>query len=95
MTGSRAAISTGIGTPPLASQHNGRPESLAAVERLFSRRVGRDISARRAILDHSVVHIPDLEREPGYAPEVTRHAWPSGADFAERDVGYDRSAMRQ
>jgi GAF domain-containing protein len=56
----------------LVAQSNTRPGVVVSTERLFPRRVGRDISSGRAILDRAVVHIPDVERDPDYAPDAVR-----------------------
>jgi GAF domain-containing protein/anti-sigma regulatory factor (Ser/Thr protein kinase) len=56
----------------LAAQYNARPEAVVSTERLFPRRPGQDIAAGRAILDRTVVHIPDVERDPDYAQDVVR-----------------------
>jgi two-component system NtrC family sensor kinase len=56
----------------LAAQHNARPDAVSAIERLFPRRPGREISSGRAILERAVVHIPDVEQDPEYSPEAIR-----------------------
>src|SRR5262249_15994212 len=56
----------------LAAQHNARPDAVSAIERLFPRRPGREISSGRPILERAVVHIPDVEKNPEYSPEAIR-----------------------
>jgi two-component system, NtrC family, sensor kinase len=54
----------------LAAQHNARPGEVNATERLFPRRPGRDVASARAILERRLVHIPDVEADPDYAPDA-------------------------
>jgi len=50
----------------LAAQRNPRPGLASAAESLFPRRPGRDLTVGRAVLEGAVVHIPDVNEEPGY-----------------------------
>jgi hypothetical protein len=52
--------------------YDARPEAVGATERLFPRRPSRAIASGRAILDRTVVHIPDVERDPDYAQDAIR-----------------------
>jgi GAF domain-containing protein/anti-sigma regulatory factor (Ser/Thr protein kinase) len=56
----------------LAAQHNARDVAASAIEQLFPRRPGREVSSARAILERAVVHIPDVEQDPDYSPEAIR-----------------------
>jgi signal transduction histidine kinase len=50
----------------LVAQHNYTPEALEEVHRIFPARPTRALGAARAILESSVVHMPDVERDPEY-----------------------------
>ena len=50
----------------LVAQHNFTPGALEAAHRVFPLRPSRAFGLGRAILDRTVVHIPDVEVEPGY-----------------------------
>jgi GAF domain-containing protein len=45
----------------LVAQHNYTPEALAEVHRVFPARATRDLFTGRAILDRTLIHIPDVE----------------------------------
>ncbi len=45
----------------LVAQHNYTPEALAEVHRIFPARATRDLFTGRAILDRTLIHIPDVE----------------------------------
>ena len=48
----------------LAAHHNIAPEALTEFERSFPARPSRQIVSARAILDHAVVHVPNIESDP-------------------------------
>jgi two-component system, NtrC family, sensor kinase len=50
----------------LVAQHNFAPEALEDARRRYPAPLNRQLSAPRAILDRSVVHIPDVELDPEY-----------------------------
>jgi len=58
----------------LAAQHNPRPGAAEPVARLFPRAPARGSSPGRAILNRSLVHIPDVLEDPEYDPDVVRAA---------------------
>ena len=58
----------------LAAQHNPRPGAAEPVARLFPRAPARGSSPGRAILNRSIVHIPDVLEDPEYDPDVVRAA---------------------
>ncbi len=58
----------------LAAQHNPRPSAAEPVARLFPRAPARGSSPGRAILNRSLVHIPDVLEDPEYDPDVVRAA---------------------
>src|SRR4029453_10698451 len=58
----------------LAAQYNARPGSANLTERLFPRRLGRDLPSARAILDGAPVHIPDAAEDRDLSPDVVRIA---------------------
>src|SRR5262249_39779185 len=50
----------------LAAHNNWAPEALAAVQREFPRPAGPGTAIARAILTHTVVHIPDIGEDPEF-----------------------------
>ncbi len=48
------------------AQHNFSPESLEEVRRLYPTRPSRDHGSARAILERTIVHIPDVETDPEF-----------------------------
>src|SRR5262249_46348832 len=58
----------------LVARYNSRPGIEPVTTRLYPRRPGRDTTASRAILECSIVHIPDAENDPDLAPNLARDA---------------------
>jgi signal transduction histidine kinase len=59
----------------LAAYHNATPEALeSARAQLFPLRPRRDLPFARAILNRAVVHVHDVDLEPGPTPEFLRQA---------------------
>ena len=59
----------------LAAYHNATPEALeSARAELFPLQPRRELPFARAILNRAVVHVPDVDREPGPTPEFLRQA---------------------
>jgi two-component system, NtrC family, sensor kinase len=56
----------------LVAHYNPRPGIEPATARLYPRRPGRDTTVARAILECSIVHIPDAEKDPDLAPNLAR-----------------------
>jgi GAF domain-containing protein len=56
----------------LVAHHNPRPGIEPITARLYPRRPGRDTTVARAILECSIVHIPDAEKDPDLAPNLAR-----------------------
>jgi signal transduction histidine kinase/putative methionine-R-sulfoxide reductase with GAF domain len=56
----------------LAAQYNARPGVVSSTERLYPRRPSRDVASARAILECTVVHIPDVDEDPDYAQDAIR-----------------------
>jgi GAF domain-containing protein len=56
----------------LVAHHNPRLGVEPVTARLYPRRPGRDTSVARAILECSIVHIPDAEKDPELAPNLAR-----------------------
>ena len=56
----------------LAAHYNWSPEALDAMRRIYPAAPGRGFASARAILTRSVVHIPDISKDPEYtaAPVV-------------------------
>ena len=55
------------------AQHNFTPKALEAARRVFPARPTRGLPAGRAILERTVIHIPDLGRDPEYQhPDLAR-----------------------
>src|ERR1700736_3132436 len=50
--------------------HNYTPEALAAVQRMYPMRPGRQQLTGRAILSRTIVHLPDVLSDPEYAPDI-------------------------
>src|SRR5438309_1695514 len=55
-----------------AAEYNSTPEGAEVTRATFPRRPGRDLAIGRAILDRSVVHIPDVEQDPEYPQAYAR-----------------------
>src|SRR3984893_6798754 len=62
------------------AQHNYTPEALEELHRVFPARPTRALFSGRAILERAVVHIPDVEVDPGHQHRALRRAigWRSG-----------------
>jgi len=58
----------------IAAHYNFTPDGLAAYRRVFPMPVNRGTHSGRAILDRAPVHVPDVEDDPEYAPEVLNAA---------------------
>ena len=59
----------------LAAYHNAKREALeSARAQLFPLRPRRDLPFARAILNRALVHVPDVDLEPGPTPEFLRQA---------------------
>src|SRR4029434_2884358 len=59
----------------LAAYHNATPEALASARtELFPLRPRHELPFARAILNRAVVHVPDVDLEPGPTPEFLRQA---------------------
>jgi two-component system, NtrC family, sensor kinase len=58
----------------LGAQHNPRPGVAEPVAQLFPRAPARESSLGRAILDRSLVHIPDVVEDPQYDLDIIRAA---------------------
>jgi GAF domain-containing protein len=59
----------------LAAYHNATPEALeSARTELFPLRPRHELPFARAILNRAVVHVPDVDLEPGPTPEFLRQA---------------------
>jgi signal transduction histidine kinase len=59
----------------LAAYHNATPEALeSARAQLFPLRPRRDLPFARAILNGALVHVPDVDLEPGPTPDFLRQA---------------------
>jgi GAF domain-containing protein len=56
----------------LVAHHNPRPGIEPVTASLYPRRPGRDTTAGRAILECSIVHIPDAEKDLDLAPNLAR-----------------------
>ena len=56
----------------LAGHHNVSPDGLARVARAYPRRPGRDFPPGRALLDRSVVEVPDLQAATEFAASTAR-----------------------
>jgi GAF domain-containing protein len=56
----------------LVAHHNPRPGIEPVTARLYPRRPGLDTTAGRAVLECSIVHIPDAENDPDLAPNLAR-----------------------
>jgi GAF domain-containing protein len=56
----------------LVAHHNPRPGIEPVTARLYPRRPGRESTAGRAILECSIVHIPDAAKDPDLAPNLAR-----------------------
>jgi signal transduction histidine kinase len=54
----------------LAAQYNARPGSASATERLFPRRLSREVASARAILERGVVQIPDADKDAELARDA-------------------------
>ena len=54
----------------LVAHHNPRPGIEPVTARLYPRRPGRDTTAGRAILERSIVHISDADKDPDLAPNL-------------------------
>jgi two-component system NtrC family sensor kinase len=52
----------------VAAVHNYTPEALAAVQRMYPMRPGRQQLTGRAILSRTIVHVPNVLSDPEYAP---------------------------
>ena len=50
----------------LAAAHNLPPEALEVARQIFPAPLTRELTVGRAILDRTVAHIPDVERDPEY-----------------------------
>ncbi|HXU90353.1 MAG TPA: GAF domain-containing protein, partial [Methylomirabilota bacterium] len=82
----------------LVAHHNPRPGIEPVTARLYPRRPGRDTTAGRAILERSIVHISDADKDPDLAPNlaadvragsflavpIMRHGRPIGAISVSR-----------
>jgi GAF domain-containing protein/CheY-like chemotaxis protein/HAMP domain-containing protein len=53
-----------------AAYQNYTPGAMAAVERMYPMRPGRHQLTGRAILSRTAVHLPDVLKDPEYAPDV-------------------------
>src|SRR5216683_5131072 len=62
------------------AQHNYTPEALEEVHRIYPTRPTRALPSGRAILERAVVHIPDVEVDPGFHDGALSRAigWRSG-----------------
>ncbi len=62
------------------ARHNYTPEALEEVQRVYPTRPTRALGSGRAILDRTVIHIPDVERDPEFQHRVLSRAtgWRSG-----------------
>jgi signal transduction histidine kinase len=56
----------------LVAHRNPRPGIEPVTARLYPRRPGRDTTTGRAILECSIVHIPDAGKDPDLAPNLAR-----------------------
>jgi two-component system, NtrC family, sensor kinase len=56
----------------LVAHHNPRPGIESVTARLYPRRPGRDTTVARAILECSIVHVPDAEKDADLAPDLAR-----------------------
>jgi GAF domain-containing protein len=56
----------------LVAEHNFTPEAVGAARLIFPAPLTRQLAAARAILDRTVVHIPDVEDDPEYDPSFAR-----------------------
>jgi two-component system, NtrC family, sensor kinase len=56
----------------LVAHHNPRPGIESVTARLYPRRPGRDTTVARAILECSIVHVPDAEKDADLAPNLAR-----------------------
>ena len=56
----------------LVAHHNPRPGIVPVTAGLYPRRPSRDSTTGRAILECSIVHIPDAEKDPDLAPNLAR-----------------------
>ena len=54
----------------VAALYNYTPEALAAVQRMYPMRPGRQQLTGRAILSRTIVHVPDVLSDPEYAPDI-------------------------
>src|SRR4029450_7774968 len=59
---------------PLPAQHNPRPGAAEPVARLFPRAPTRGSSPGRAILNRSLLHLPDALADPEYDPDIVKAA---------------------
>ena len=56
----------------LEATRNWAPEVFDVVRRFVPAPPSRSVSTGRAILERTVVHLPDVERDPEYLPEIAR-----------------------
>jgi two-component system, NtrC family, sensor kinase len=57
-------------THVVVAVHNYTPEALAAVQRMYPMRPGRQQLTGRAILSRTIAHVPDVLSDPEYAPDI-------------------------
>ncbi|PYM11209.1 MAG: hypothetical protein DMD81_27585, partial [Candidatus Rokuibacteriota bacterium] len=58
----------------LIAQHNARPGAAEPTAQIFPRPPGRSTSMGRAILERTLVHVPDVPNDPDYDQDLVRAA---------------------